>query len=142
MFLKLKHVLFAAAIGAAALTGAGQAMAMPMTSGPQINSEIVPVQFVFDSGMGGFTSWSEQRDGTRCRSRYGDCRHYHNGYYYETPWWTLPLIIGGALNQRHHYRNYRNSHVEWCMSRYRSYNWRTDTWLGNSGRRYRCNSPY
>ena len=26
-----------------------------------------------------------------------NCRHFHNGYYYETPWWTLPLIIGGSI---------------------------------------------
>ena len=31
----------------------------------------------------------------------GNCRHFHDGFYYETPWWTLPLIIGGIAANAH-----------------------------------------
>ena len=37
---------------------------------------------------------------------------------------------------------YSNSHVRWCLNRYRSYNPRTDTFLGYDGYRRRCRSPY
>jgi hypothetical protein len=43
------------------------------------------------------SNWEAQRDGRRCSRREGHCRHFHDGYYYETPWWTLPLIIGGGI---------------------------------------------
>lgn len=35
-----------------------------------------------------------------------------------------------------------SAHVRWCMNRYRSYNPRTDTYLGFDGRYHRCRSPY
>jgi hypothetical protein len=33
-------------------------------------------------------------------------------------------------------------HVEWCLNRYRSYNPRTNTFMGYDGYRHRCKSPY
>jgi BA14K-like protein len=101
-------------------------------------NEVVPVQHMQHRRMGQSMDWHFRRDGNRCRSRFGSCRHFHQGYYYETPWWTLPLFIGDQIARQ----NGGNSHVHWCFSRYRSYNPRTDSWLGNSGRRYQCNSPY
>ena len=41
------------------------------------------------------SNWEERRDGRRCSRRVGECRHFHDGFYYATPWWTLPLIVGG-----------------------------------------------
>jgi BA14K-like protein len=88
--------------------------------------------------------WDRQRHGNRCRTRYGNCRHYHQGYYYATPWWTLPLIGGAyALGaQGRDYNRYGNDHVQWCLDRYRSYNVRTNTWVSYSGDVRRCRSPY
>jgi hypothetical protein len=40
--------------------------------------------------------WDQIKDGERCLYREGACRHFHDGYYYETPWWGLPLAIGGG----------------------------------------------
>lgn len=34
------------------------------------------------------------------------------------------------------------AHVNWCLNRYRSYNPRTDRFLGYDGRYHRCRSPY
>ena len=90
------------------------------------------------------SSWDRKRHGDRCRTRHGNCRHYYRGYYYATPWWTLPLI-GGAYalgaQDRHDHR-YGNAHVEWCLDRYRSYNVRTNTWVSYSGQVRQCVSPY
>ncbi|WP_321505824.1 BA14K family protein [Breoghania sp.] len=42
---------------------------------------------------------------------------------------------------RAYYRGGR-AHVNWCLRRYRSYNPRTDSYLGYDGRYHRCRSPY
>ena len=39
--------------------------------------------------------WNQKTHGERCLYRMGACRQFHGGYYYETPWWGLPLAIGG-----------------------------------------------
>ena len=41
--------------------------------------------------------WNRKKHGERCLYREGDCRLFHDGYYYETPWWGLPLAIGGGI---------------------------------------------
>ena len=94
--------------------------------------------------------WNRDRDGDRCRERRGDCRHFHRGYYYKTPWWTFPLVIGGAFANDPYYDDdgyegyggMSSRHVEWCMDRYRSYNPRTNTWVSYSGVVHQCDSPY
>ena len=81
-----------------------------------------------------------RRDGRRCSQRFGNCRHFHRGYYYETPWWTLPLIVGGGIAADRAYDDdddgggYGGGHVQWCLDRYRSYNPRTNTWVSYSGK--------
>jgi BA14K-like protein len=140
MFKKINQLAFATAFGIASLVMAdGPASAMPIISAPEFNSnESASIQLADHQMMNGGMYWQFGRDGNRCRNRIGRCRHFHEGYYYETPWWTLPLIIGNTIANGNHGR----SHVQWCLSRYRSYNPHTDMWLGNSGRYYRCNSPY
>lgn len=88
--------------------------------------------------------WDRKRDGQRCSKRFGNCRHYHRGHYYETPWWTLPLIIGGSIAAQNNYDGggYGSRHMEWCSERYRSYNPRNNTWVAYSGNVNQCNSPY
>ena len=90
--------------------------------------------------------WNRNRDGNRCSRRNDNCRHFRNGYYYETPWWTLPLIIGGSIAANNYDDDddggYGGGHVEWCFDRYRSYNPRTNTWVSYSGQVNQCNSPY
>jgi hypothetical protein len=41
--------------------------------------------------------WDRKTDGERCLYRTGACRLFHDGYYYQTPWWGLPLAIGGGI---------------------------------------------
>jgi BA14K-like protein len=87
--------------------------------------------------------YERRRDGPRCLTRYGNCRYYYGGYYYHSPWWTFPLIGGTLfLGNRYYGGGYGSRHVQWCLDRYRSYNVRTNTWVGYSGRVYQCRSPY
>lgn len=81
----------------------------------------------------------------RYRYRYGRYRHYRDGYWYATPWWllTIPFAAAAGAAAAVNPGNYGGSgHVRWCSDRYRSYNPRNNTWVGNSGRVYQCNSPY
>lgn len=86
-------------------------------------------------------SWDRNRDGSRCRSRSNNCRHYHNGYWYANPWWALPLIGGSIILNSQNNRS-ESRHVSWCEDQYRSYNRRTNTWIANSGDVRQCVSPY
>ncbi len=117
----------------------------PLLSGQEniVNDNIIQIaQGKKDRRMR--SEWNYKRDGRRCSKSYGDCRHYHRGHYYETPWWTLPLIIGGSIAASNAYDGdgYGSRHVEWCFDRYRSYDPRTNTWVSYSGRVNECNSPY
>jgi hypothetical protein len=86
--------------------------------------------------------YNRNSHGYRCNSWSGNCRHYHNGYYYQNEWWIVPGIIGGAIIQDSVNHRYGNSHVRWCQQRYRSYNPRTNLWLSNSGQYRQCRGPY
>ena len=96
------------------------------------------------------STWDRNRDGDRCSRRNDRCRNFYRGQYYETPWWTLPLIIGGSMaannydddNYDDNDGGYGNRHVEWCLDRYKSYNPRRNTWVSYSGNVNQCNSPY
>ena len=96
-----------------------------------------------NANRGDVRAWDRARHGNRCRTRYGNCQHYHNGYYYSTPWWSLPLV-GAAIIVGSTARGggYGNAHVQWCFDRYRSYNRRTNTWVSYSGDVRQCRSPY
>lgn len=61
--------------------------------------------------------------------------------------WEYPPRYHGRRYYEPHYvppSRYRrsNSHVQWCLNRYRSYNPRTDQYLGYDGRYHYCRSPY
>lgn len=88
-------------------------------------------------------NWDRRRDGDRCGRRNGNCRHFYRGYYYSSPWWTLPLIGGAIVLGNQGYNDgYGNAHVRWCANQYRSYNPRYNTWVSYSGQVRQCNSPY
>ena len=55
------------------------------------------------------------------------------------------VYLGGNFYGGDYYRGREyvdGGHVEWCLNRYRSYNPRTNTFMGYDGYRHRCNSPY
>ena len=102
------------------------------------------------------TEWSKKY-GKRCSYYNDNCRHYYRGGYYQTPWWTLPVIIGGGIAANNYYgSNYYDDgsydhgydsgmssrHVRYCLNKYRSYNPRNNTWVAYSGQVRKCYSPY
>ena len=55
------------------------------------------------------------------------------------------VYLGGDFYGGDYYRGREyayGGHVEWCFSRYRSYDPRTNTFMGYDGYRHRCKSPY
>lgn len=144
----LKHSLVALAAMGAGLIGfsGAEASAFPVQK-PAIQTDstsslLVDVKQRKGKNRKNWTHYSRSHHGERCRSRRGNCRHYHRGYYYANPWWLLPMVGAGiTLNQRN-YGGYGSSHVEWCLNRYRSYNVRNNTWVSYSGEVRQCASPY
>jgi len=139
----LKHSFIALAAMGAGLIGFSATEASAVTLMPQKpaaavadNSLLLEVRNHRDR------RWDRRRHGTRYHRRSNRYRHYYGGYWYENPWWILPMIGAGiALNHRN-YDGYGSRHVRWCMDRYRSYNVRTNTWVSYSGDVRQCNSPY
>jgi hypothetical protein len=69
-----------------------------------------------------------------------------NGHHYGSGW---GFESGADYYVDHYYGDYHGNynyggggHVRWCLNRYRSYNPRTDTFVGHDGYRHRCRSPY
>lgn len=94
-----------------------------------------------------------RRDGIGFYNGHRGSREYRNGFRRSNGYWFPPeafigaLIINGIIqNQPRVYRQprpiYGNAHIEWCQSRYRSYDIRTDSYQPNYGGRKLCNSPY
>ena len=83
--------------------------------------------------------------GDRYRYRRPGYSHFYGGYYYATPWWIGPSVY---VAPRPFYvppppvYDDRSDHVDWCLDHYRSYDPRSDTYLGYDGYRHRCISPY
>lgn len=91
--------------------------------------------------------YNKQWHGNRYRYRHGAYNHYHNGWYYNSPWWIAGPLIGGALvgayaAPRVYDDGYGDGHVQYCFNRYRSYDPRTNTFLGYDGYRHECRGPY
>nr|WP_245198853.1 BA14K family protein [Jiella mangrovi] len=81
------------------------------------------------------------------RDRYYGRRHHNNGAAIGAGIAGLAIgaIVGGALAERDRpvplhrvYPSRGGSHVARCRARYRSYDARTDTFLGYDGYRHRC----
>jgi hypothetical protein len=79
--------------------------------------------------------------GPHCRNWSNSCRFYYNGWYYNSPWWTVPVIGAGVVALTNG-NGSGNRHKAWCENRYKSYNAKTNTYVSSSGKRKQCNSPY
>lgn len=111
-------------IGAFAVSGGGaSAMAIPAVrqTAPDatVNGGNILLQDV------SMRSWNQNRDGDRFRYRRGNYRHYHNGYYYSSPWWALSFPLAVIITDRDR---------GWCSRHGYS---RHHTWMRN-GQRHRC----
>jgi len=145
----LPHVAFAAPMGGANTSRVAQAAAKgevniePAASNNYWRKK-KPGYSRYNNKRAGYARYNKRWHGDRYRNRYGNYRHYHNGYYYASPWWllTAPLVAGAVIAPRAYDNDYGDGHVQWCLNRYRSYNPNTDSFLGYDGRYHRCNSPY
>jgi BA14K-like protein len=132
---RYKTLMLGALLGAGTVAFSGASVAGTLPIAP-----LVIDTNVSDAGIiqVNHRDWNRKRHGKRCREAFGDCRHFHGGFYYERPWWTLPVIIDDDYDDD----DVGDSHVEWCLDRYRSYNPRTNTWVSYSGEVRECVSPY
>jgi hypothetical protein len=62
----------------------------------------------------------------------GFYRPYYEPYYYQ-PYYAQSYYYAPA---------YGSGHVRYCLNRYRTYDPRSDTFIGYDGYRHRCRSPY
>lgn len=142
----LKHSLIALAALGAGLIGFSASESSAFTvQKPQVESNAASSLLVDVHSRGRNKNWNGNWGYyPRLRYRSNRYRHYHGGYWYDNPWWALPMVGAGiALSNRHrYYDGYGSAHVEWCLSRYRSYNVRTNTWVSYSGYVRQCISPY
>lgn len=83
--------------------------------------------------------WNNGYRGPRCRSWSNSCRFYYGGWYYNSPWWTLPVVGAGAVAIAN---GSGSRHRAWCAGRYKTYNARNNTYVSSSGKLKQCNSPY
>lgn len=75
---------------------------------------------------------------------YRPYRPYSTPYYSYRPYYQ-PYYRPGVnvyVTPQPYYRRTANPHVEWCLSRYRSYNPSTDRYLTYGGIYKYCQSPY
>ncbi|PZF78431.1 hypothetical protein DK847_01015 [Aestuariivirga litoralis] len=143
----LKHTIIALAAMGAGLAGFGAtgASAMPVSPSPAIEAGNSSLLTEARTKYNRNRVYNRHYHGRRCGNWSNTCRYRHGGYYYENPWWILPMVGAGiaigAANSGYGY-GYGSRHVEWCLDRYRSYNPRTNTWVAYSGRVHQCISPY
>ena len=95
-------------------------------SGPSLDSSNLLTEVRQSSGQRNNDNWNGNHYGSGWGFESGAdyyVDHYHGNYYGN-------YNYGGG------------GHVKWCLNRYRSYNPRTDTFVGRDGYRHRCRSPY
>lgn len=110
-------------------------------------SEFDGGKLIYHGRHGISDDWNHTAD--RCEGRSSRCNYYHNGFWYQTPWWALPMVgagiaIGAAgFDYENGYSGVAgSSHERWCSDRYRSYDMRTNTWVSYGGQVNQCISPY
>lgn len=74
------------------------------------------------------------------RPYYGGYRPYYRPYY--RPGLNVYIAPRPVYRDRYIRRSYAGSHVNWCVSRYRSYNPATNRFLSYGGVYKVCYSPY
>lgn len=126
--------------GLAALVAAGTTLATmgtasavtPSLSGLAVPGQIATTGNIVKTGVYiGVNPWWWGRPHYRYR-RPGFV-YFYNGRYYARPWWRM---------RRHRARVHHRRHVRWCLNHYRSYNPRTNLFLGYDGRYHPCRSPF
>ena len=132
----------AAVIGALSITAiigtASIASAMPAQKGIAQQSDMVDNAQYHGRDRADYredTRYDRRRHGERYRRHRPGYTHFHQGHYYATPWW----MGGPPVAVREHPRgHYRDPHIAWCMKHHRTYDPRTNTYIGHRGRPMAC----
>jgi len=95
-----------------------------------------PYYFAWNPGR--YDSWGKY--GPYKHKHYGGQRWHDLNYNGCSPWWQ-PAPYGAAAARKAFKDARDNPHVRWCLERYRTYNPRTDTFIGYDGRQRRCLGP-
>jgi hypothetical protein len=144
MILAIKHPLKAAFLGALALTAlSGVSVAAPSaTAQGMVTLHANMVDTVQYRGPDRADRRQDLRyerrmHGERHRMRRQGYTHYYQGYYYATPWWMggPPAVV---VRERPRRPNYARRHVEWCYKHHRTYDPRSNTYIGRDGRPREC----
>jgi hypothetical protein len=148
----LKHSFIAIAALGMGLIGLPASQASAFPAAPAIQSDtnplLIDVKNHRDGKRGDWKKynnnrhWDRHRHGDRCNRWSSRCRYRYGNFFYENPWWILPMVGAGIAIGASGNDGYGSRHVEWCLNRYRSYNVRTNTWVSYSGRVNQCVSPY
>lgn len=72
----------------------------------------------------------------RSRRRNPNYRYFYRNWYYTYPWWLDDYYDYSG------YVGYGQAHIRWCLNRYRTYNVRTNRFIGRGGYAHQCVSPY
>ena len=134
----------AAAIAASAVPANAFTAAAPAVKAG-ISSELLPGVTFAKHRKKKRVKWLYHRKyhGHRKRHRDHIFRFHLGGYYYPYPFWQNIYDDGyWYYADDFDYGSDYKAHVWWCLNRYRSYDIRSDTFMGYDGRRHRCNSPY
>lgn len=68
---------------------------------------------------------------------------YRDPFFYgRYPYWNDYYFDDYDYDYRPRMRISHNKHTKWCKAHYRTYNVKSDTFVGKNRKRYRCNSPY
>lgn len=127
---------FSAALAITSVVPAS-ALTMPSISAPvSKTSDVEQVQWRHHHG--GRDGWYRGHRGYR---HYRQGYRRHGNYWYPLAAFGAGAIIGGALAAPAR-PSYGSSHVQWCASRYRTYDPASDTYVSRVGVRARCVSPY
>ena len=87
---------------------------------------------------GRYDSWGKY--GPYTHKHFGGHRWHDLNYNGCAPWWQ-PAPYGSVAAGQAFKNAYNNPHIRWCFNRYRSYDPRSDTYVGYDGDRHRCRGP-
>lgn len=87
---------------------------------------------------GRYDSWGKY--GPYTHKHFGGHRWHDLNYNGCAPWWQ-PAPYGSVAAGRAFKNAYNNPHIRWCFNRYRSYDPRSDTYVGYDGNRHTCRGP-